>query len=82
MDLNALHSLMSAKGYHYFEGDTNSIDDELCIYFSTIHGGRGDSLDLTIRSDSTDVIGWTHTGTETRLENLTDADLFKLIETL
>lgn len=86
MDLNALHSMMSAKGYHYFEGSTNSTDDRISINFSNGNGGRGDSLDLLIGADTTNADSYKYGGEFelqlTKHENLNDFELFALIETL
>ena len=45
LDLNALHSMMNQRGYHYFDGGTNSTG-ELYIDFRVGLNGRGNSLNV------------------------------------
>ncbi len=52
MDLLALHSLMKDKGFHYFEGLTNDSENFIQISFSTLHLGKGDSVNLEIYFES------------------------------
>jgi len=55
MDLKALHSIMSRKKYHHFEGKTNDIENSLYLSFSTLHNGRGNSIDIRIGDIDNDI---------------------------
>lgn len=56
MDLKSLHSLMSKKGFHYFEGQTCSKDNDLHLCFSTVRNGRGHLVEIRIGDIDNDVI--------------------------
>lgn len=55
MNLASLHSLMNKKGYYYFEGHTNSNDNDLYISFSTLRNCRGDFVKIRIGEFDNDV---------------------------
>ena len=55
MDLKKLHSIMSRKKYHYFEGKTNDIENNLYLSFSTLHNSRGNIIDIRIGDTDNDI---------------------------
>ena len=80
MDLKALHSIMSRKKFHYFEGKTNDRENNLYLSFSTQHNGRGNNVDIRIGDIDNDInccIGTTNI----ELKNVGDNEIFLLIET-
>ena len=48
MTLHGLFDKMKEKGFYYFEGKTNDRDESICIEFSTLHNGRGDTVELAL----------------------------------
>ncbi len=58
MELKALHSLMSRKGFHYFDGHTNDNENNLYLSFSTMHNGRGDMVEIRIGEMDNDIKFW------------------------
>ena len=48
MDLTKLYKLLKSKGYHYFEGNSDSNTDDIYIYFSTGFHGRGKGYEIRI----------------------------------
>lgn len=80
MDLNALHSLMSKKKFHYFEGQTNDKKSSLYLSFSTLYNGRGNSVDIRIGDISNDIECWIDP-TYIKKKNVSDDEVFSLIKT-
>lgn len=80
MDLKALHSMMSRKNFHYFEGKTNDRENNLYLSFSTGHNGRGNSIDIRIGDIDNDINCYIDT-TNIELKNVGDNEIFSLIET-
>ena len=80
MDLKALHSLMSRKQFHYFEGQTNNRDNTLYLSFSTQHNGSGDCVEIRIGEIDNDIECWINS-TNFEMKNVSDNDIFLLIET-
>ena len=80
MNIKALHSLMTKKGYYYFEGNTNSREDFLYICFSTSNGGRGDAIDLKISNEDSDIIFYKQGELPITKKNIPNNDVFSLIE--
>ena len=83
MDLKVLHSFMSKKGYHYFEGQTND-SDNLYLSFSTLHSGSGDSMDIRIGVIDNDIKSWVASAETsdyviTELKNISDSEVFSFI---
>jgi hypothetical protein len=58
MDIQALHSLLRYKGFHYFSGKTNSKSGDIYFNFSKLPNGRGDYLELRIGNNDHDVSFW------------------------
>lgn len=81
MDLNALHSMMSRKKFHYFEGKTNDRENNLYLSFSIGYNGRGNSVDIRIGDIDNDINCCINT-TNIELKNVGDNEIFSLIETL
>jgi len=79
MDLKALFSLMNRKGFYYFEGNTNQNNNNLYISFSTLHGGRGNFVDIRIGETNNDISCWIDS-TNTANANVNDNDVFLIIE--
>jgi hypothetical protein len=88
MDLKALHSMMSRKNFHYFEGQTNN-DNNLYLSFSTGYNGRGNFVDIRIGDIDTDYITVNQLAHEYLNEEIAegtsnniivDSELFKSIE--
>jgi hypothetical protein len=81
MDLNALHSIMSRKKYHYFEGKTNDSENNLYLSFSTLHNGRGNIINIRIGDINNDINCLVNNN---RIENkqITDNDIFLILEEL
>ena len=74
MDLKALFSITNRKGYNHFSGSTNS--NSLFFSFSKSYNGRGESFDLELNNnDNSKITLWM-----SEMENLTDNDIFKIIE--
>jgi hypothetical protein len=80
MDLKALHSLMSRKKFHYFEGKTNDRENNLYLTFSKLHGGRGDGVEIRIGDTDNDINCWINS-TNIEMKNVGDNEIFSLIET-
>jgi len=81
MDLIALHSIMSRKKYHYFEGKTNDRENNLYLSFSTLHNGRGNNVDIRVGDIDNDInclVG----NVKTENKQITDNDIFLLLEEL
>jgi len=81
MDLTALHSIMSRKKYYYFEGKTNSRENNLYLSFSTLHNGRGDIIDIRIGDVDND-INCLVDNIRTENKQITDNDIFLILEEL
>jgi hypothetical protein len=79
MDLIALHSMMSRKKFHYFEGKTNDRENNLYLTFSTVHNGMGNSVDIRIGDIDNDINCYIYT-TNIELKNVGDNEIFRLIE--
>jgi hypothetical protein len=79
MNLHALHSLMSKNGFHYFEGKTNSTDNNLYLSFSTGNKGHGELIDLRIGSDDNHDIEYTFPNIQYKLTNLHEQRIFELL---
>ena len=79
MDLNALHSLMSRKKFHYFEGQTNDSENNLYLTFSKLYGGKGDFIDLRIGTKDNDINCWLNS-CDIGMNNVSDSEVFLLIE--
>jgi hypothetical protein len=80
MDLKALHSLMSRKKFHYFDGKTNDKENNLYLSFSTLHNGKGDNIDIRIGDIDNDINCWINS-TNIEMKNVGDNEIFSLIET-
>ena len=80
MDLKALHSLMSRKKFHYFEGQTNDRENNLYLSFSTGHNGSGNSVEIRIGDTDNDINCWINS-TNIEMKNVDDNEIFLLIET-
>lgn len=81
MTLHGLFSKMREKGFHYFEGNTNSTDESIYLYFSTGHNGRGNTVELAVNPDSYDVTF--HIDSERLLlDDIDEAELFNHINKL
>ena len=81
MELIALHSIMSRKKYHYFYGKTNDADNNLYLSFSTLHNGRGDSIDIRLGGVNNDII-FLLDNIKTEYKQITDNGVFQLLEEL
>jgi len=81
MDLKALHSIMSRKKYHYFEGQTNDSESNLYLSFSTLHNGRGNYIDIRI-GDTDNDINCLVENNRTENKQITDNDIFLILEEL
>jgi hypothetical protein len=55
IDLIKIHAIMTSKGYHYFEGHTNTRTN--CVYysFSKTFCGKGPNFDIIIEDDSVQI---------------------------
>ena len=82
MDLNALFSIISQKGYHHFDGRTNSTNDNLYLDFSTGYNGRGNFITLRLNSDDNDIDYRTDNIERTSLKNISDSELFTILKDL
>lgn len=76
IDLIRIHSIMRDKGYHYFDGKTNNINDNLYLDFSTGHNGRGDWVEIKI--------GISHDirYKNGEFKNISQGELFEILNTL
>ena len=81
MDLKALHSIMSRKKYHYFEGKTNDRENNLYLSFSTLHNGRGNTIYIRI-GDTDNDINCLVDNIRTEYKQITDNDIFLILEEL
>ena len=81
MDLKALHSIMSRKKYHYFEGKTNDRENNLYLSFSTLYNGRGNSIDIRI-GDTDNDINCLVNNNRTENKQITDNDIFLILKEL
>jgi hypothetical protein len=48
MNLKVLFLAMKKKNFHYFNGNTIKNNGDLCLTFSTLSLGKGDSVDIII----------------------------------
>lgn len=46
LNLTAIYSMMTKKGYYYSEGITNDVDNDLFISFSEHYNGRGNMVKM------------------------------------
>ncbi len=83
MTLLGLFEKMKEKGYHYFEGKTNSRDESIYVEFSTLHSGRGDSVELAVNypTETYDVT-IRKGGKTTMIDDIDCIRLFELINEL
>ena len=86
MDLKVLHSLMSRKKFHYFEGQTNDIENNLYLTFSKLYGGKGDGVEIRIGDTDNDINCWINSTNmdddySIKMKNVGDNEIFLLIET-
>ena len=81
MNIKVLFSILKKKGYHYFDGHTNDRDSDLYIYFSTLHNGRGDSVELRLGDTDHDITIFNNI-TNREIKNIDDNELFSFIEKL
>jgi len=83
MDLKVLHSIMSRKGYHYFDGKTNSVNDNLYMEFSTGYNGRGDWVEIKIGSELHNIrYKDKNKNSINEFKDVVDNELFKILEKL
>lgn len=80
MNLKHLHQIMSEKGYHYFDGKTNSTDDNIYLDFSTGHNGRGDWFEITIGPEHHNIMYRDKDGELVEHKNINDNEIFKIIK--
>ncbi len=78
MNLLALHSIMSEKGYHYFSGRTNDKEDNLYLDFSTLHNGRGNSVEIRIGKKDFDIIAYIQ-DEENSWKNIQENKLYQIL---
>lgn len=74
MDLKGLVSIMSKKGYHYIDGRTNSVNDNVYLDFSTGYNGRGDWVEIKIGSTLHDI-----RDKNNEFKDVADNELFKIL---
>jgi hypothetical protein len=84
MDLKALHSILTKKGFYYFEGQTNPSSSDLNLYFSSGPRGRGTSCEIRIGDKDNDVHlrirNINGPDIEYDLKNVNDNKIFKFID--
>lgn len=47
--------MMHRKGFHHFDGLTNSRSESLWIMFSTLYDGKGDWVELRLSQEDNDI---------------------------
>lgn len=77
MILKEIHSLMANNGFHYFDGQTNKQSGDMFIDFSTVHNGRGNSVELKIMTETLDAVIYMRRQTPILLNGVTLSDFTK-----
>jgi len=77
MNILELINKMKTKGYYYVTGNTNDRDDIIYLNFTTNYNGRGEFANFEIFNNN-------HSFRSKYVfkENLSDVELFKLIDEL
>lgn len=79
MDLKELHEWMRREKFHYFEGNTNHMYNDLYLHFSTLPGGRGDCIEFRIGEKDNDMTFLTKKRT-CLIKNIPDSELLMIME--
>lgn len=53
--MEEIFKLMQSQGYHYFEGMANTSRNYMSVFFSKLHKGRGDSMEVTKKGGAWEV---------------------------
>ena len=82
MDLNKLFSFMSDKGFGYISGSCHKGNEYIRFEFSTGHNGRGDAIEVEIKTDSTqnNIECWIQQGEHIKKENIAESELYPFID--
>lgn len=81
MNFNILHSLMSSKGFNYFQGGSRVVNNtnDVGVKFSTLPNGKGDTIEV-ISTEFGNDIKCIVKGNTLEGEMLDDESTLKLID--
>ncbi len=69
---------MKKKGFHYSDGLTNDLDNDLQLTFSQLSGGRGNEFSVRIGEVDNDLSYWVDSK-NIKLNNVSENELFLFI---
>jgi hypothetical protein len=79
ISLNQIHRLFKEKGFHYSSSQTNSVNNNLFIDFSTGRDGRGNYVEMRLGDDYNDIEYWFPSG-NIKHTNITNKELINFIK--